>query len=289
MERASKKRRGLILDAAAILFGSIVFAAGFDIFLDPNNIAPGGVTGIAMIINSFAPVLPVGTLIILINLPLFALGWKSEGHGFLLKSVAGTVVSSVFIDLFSGRYIYTEDPLMSAIYGGVLMGLGLGVINARGATTGGTDIAGRLLLSRFPSLSFGRLLFIVDLVVITAAAIVYRHVSYALYAVISVYISTTVVDAVISGTDNARVAYIITGKTQEVVSQIDARLGRGATLLKGEGTYTGEERSVIMCAVKRRQVAPLKELVKEIDSGSFLIITDAHEVLGDGFVSISKK
>ena len=254
-------------------------------FMSPNSIAPGGVTGISMIVNHLLPRLPVGGLIIVINLPLFVMGWRSEGRTFLLKSVAGTALSSVFIDLFSGRFSYTEDALMAAIYGGLLMGAGLGLVLSRGATTGGSDIAGRLLLNRFPYMSFGRVIFAVDLCVITLAAAVFRHISYALYSIISLYVSSIVIDGILYGSDPAKIAYIMTPRTREVVEAIGKQLSRGATLLNGEGAYTGRPQQVVLCAIKRRQIAALKELVINVDPDAFMIITEAHEVLGRGFRS----
>lgn len=273
----------VITDVLVIAFGSVLFAGAYNIFLDPNGIAPGGVTGIAMIIHFFLPILPVGVMIIIINLPLFLLGWRSEGRTFLIKSIFGTFLSSVFIDMFSGMYSYTDDPLLSAIYGGILMGAGLGIILTRGATTGGTDIAGRLLINKFPYMSFGRLIFIVDMVIISIAALSFRHVSYALYAVITLYVSSAVIDGILYGLNTAKVAIIISNIPDKIVCEIDAKLSRGATYLNGEGVYSGEERKVILCAIKPRQIAELKEIVKLVDPQSFLIITEAKEVLGDGF------
>ena len=275
--------RSHIADAAAIVVGSIMFAVAYDVFLEPNSIAPGGVSGVAMVVNHVFPAAPTGILIIAINLPLFLLGRKVEGRAFLIKSVCGTVVSSVAIDLLKGRWTYTDDPIMAALFGGVIMGAGLGIIMLRGATTGGSDIAGRLLALKFPSLSVGRLMFIVDTGVILLAAVVFGHINYALYAIVALYVSTAVLDTIIYGADSARVAYIITPKVEEVVRAIDRELDRGATLLHGEGSHSHRPVEVILCAIRRSQIGGLKRICREIDPASFVIITETHEVLGDGF------
>ena len=284
MQKPKILRTG-VLDFVVIALGSALYALAFDIFLDPNDIAPGGASGLAMVVNRQLPFLPVGTLVLIINAPLFLMGWRIEGKSFLIKSLWGTVISSVLIDVFHGLYEYTDDPLMASISGGVLLGAGLGIVFTRGATTGGSDIAARLLTYKFPGLSVGRLLLVVDTTIIALAALSFGHITYALYAVAALYISTLVIDGILYGADSARVAYIITQQTREVVEAIDRELDRGATLLHGEGSYSGAEMNVILCAIKRRQIADLKKLVREIDPKSFLIIMDAHEVLGDGFRS----
>ncbi len=277
------KAKDIALDLLAIVLGSIAFALAYDIFLEPNSIAPGGVSGLAMVIESVFPYLSIGALIVLLNAPLFLLGWKVEGRFFLIKSLIGTLLSSLFIDLLAGRWEYTDDPIMAALFGGVLLGAGLGVILVRGATTGGSDIAAKLLVLKFPSLSVGRLMLVVDTCVILLAAAVFGHINYALYALVSLYVSTVVIDGIVYGTDSAQVAYIITSKTDEIVSAIDTQLDRGATLLQGEGSYTHRPMQVILCAIHRRQIGDLKRICREIDPASFVIITETHEVLGDGF------
>lgn len=277
--------RTTVLDFVVITIGSAIYALAFDIFLDPNNIAPGGASGLAMVLNRYIPFLPIGTMVIIINAPLFLMGLRTEGRGFLIKSLYGTLISSILIDLLSGIYRYTDDPLLAALFGGVLMGSGLGLVFARGATTGGSDIAARLLTHKFPGLSVGRLMLAVDAVIVGLAALTFKHINFALYALITVYISSIVIDTILSGSDSARVAYVITKHTAEMVKAIDRELDRGATLINGEGSYTGEPMKIVLCAIKRRQIADLKKVAREIDPRSFVIIMDAHEVVGDGFRS----
>lgn len=275
--------RARMLDAVIIIAGCVIYAFGLVIFLEPNNIAPGGVSGIALIINYAFPSVSIGGLIIILNIPLFLAGWKFEGKPFLIKSVFGTVISSILIDLFSGFYNYTDDPLLSAIYGGLLIGVGLGLVFTRGATTGGSDIIGRLLKVKFPYLSMGRLVLFADVIVVTIAAIVFGHFNYALYALIALSICSVVLDKILYGVDTAKVAYIITSRPEEVFRRIDSELERGATYLNGEGAYSGKPTKVILTAIRLQQIAELKHIVRDVDPSSFVIISDAQEVLGDGF------
>lgn len=281
--------RTTVLDFIIIAIGAAIYALAFDIFLDPNSISPGGASGLAMVINRLVPVLPVGTLMLIINTPLFLMGLKVEGKGFLIKSLWGTVVSSVLIDLFANGYQYTEDPLMAALAGGVMSGAGLGLVFLRGATTGGSDIAAKLLTYKFPGLGVGRLMLAVDVCVVALGVIVFGRITYALYAGVVIFLTSNVIDGILDGTESARVAYIITKSVDAVVDAIDRELDRGATLLHGEGSYTHTPTNVILCAIKRRQIADLKKVVREVDPSSFVIIMDAHEVLGDGFRSHTKQ
>ncbi len=272
-----------LLDAAFIVSGSALYAAAFNIFLDPNNIAPGGLTGLSMVISRWAPILPVGVLIIALNVPLFLGSLRLAGKDFLLKSLAGMLVSSVFIDLFAFLPHYTSDRLLAALYGGVIMGAGLGLIMLRGATTGGSEIAGKLLKFLFPHVPIGRMVMAVDLLIIALAAAVFRDINAALYAAISLYVCTIVLDGIVYGLNYARVVYIISSEHAAITSAISENIGRGATLLHGEGAM-GDAKKVILCAIKPPQIAKLKELVREIDEGAFVIVTEAHEVLGEGFL-----
>ncbi len=271
------------IDILVIAIGSFIYAISVVVFLDPNKVAPGGVTGIAMVLNYAFPFLPLGVLIIVINIPLFFAGAKVEGKPFLIKSILGTGFVSVFIDLLDGFYTYTDDQILATLYGGILMGLGLGIIFTRGATTGGSDIVSRLLKRKVPHLSMGRLMLLLDLFVIALAAAVFGHISYALYAIVSIYISSIVIDKVLYGFDMDKVAFIVTKSPDSVIKDIDEQLERGATILHAEGAYSGNKTNVIMCAIKVRQIALFKQIIKNADPESFVIISDAREVLGDGF------
>lgn len=267
-----------------IILASAVYAVGFNWCYVPNGIAFGGLTGAAQIINAILPWAPIGTVVIVLNIPLFLLGWKLLGGHLLVSSLFAMAVSSVFIDVLDSLYRFpTMDPLLACVYGGVLIGASLGVIFQQGATTGGTDLIARLLKLPLPWLPVGKLLMIVDLIVIVAVALAFRSLDSALYGVISLYISTLVMDGVLYGMDNARVAYIISSRPEEITAAIMQDMDRGVTILKGQGAWSGEEKQVLLVAFKQRQIVHLKRTVRELDPGAFLIVCEAHEVLGDGF------
>ena len=261
-----------------------VFALAFCWYYVPNHIAFGGITGLAQMINAALPLAPIGILVILMNIPLFLLGWKFIGIGILISSLYAMGVSSLLVDGLDLLFDFSPtDPILATIFGGLLMGLSLGIIFRQGATTGGTDLAARLLKLKLAWLPMGRLLLISDLCVIVAVALVFRSLNSALYGLVSLYISTIVMDGVLYGLDNAKVAYIISDHYDEICVAIDRELERGVTLLQGRGGYTGDEKQVILCAFKQREIVTLRRVVNEIDPGAFLIVCNAHEVLGDGF------
>ncbi len=278
------KAKQLLLSYVMITLASALYALGFDWCYAPNEIGFGGITGLAQVINAAVPLLSIGLLVILLNIPLFFLGWRLLGGHLLLSSLYAMFISSVFVDLIAAAIPFAPmDPMLAAIFGGILVGLSLGLIFLQGATTGGTDLAARLLKLRLAWLPMGKLLMGVDLVVIAAAAVAFRNLSSALYGVVSLYISTVVMDMVLYGMDSAKVAYIISSCPDEISAAIFQELERGVTILHGEGAYSGQEKQVLLCAFKQRQIVPLKRLVKERDPNAFLIVCDAHEVLGDGF------
>ena len=281
--------RSYVLPYLWITIASAVYAVGFCWCYQPNDIAFGGITGVAQIINAVFPVIPIGIIVILLNVPLFFLGWRLLGGHLLVSSLYAMAVSSVFLDLINAYWVFEPmEPLLATIFGGVLLGLSLGVIFQQGATTGGTDLIARLLKLKLNWLPMGRLLLIADLVVIVAVAVAFRNIYSALYGLVALYISTLVMDEVLYGLDNAKVAYIITNYPREIIQGIDRELERGVTILHGEGAYTGDQKQVLMCAFKQRQIVALKRTVKEIDPMAFLIVCEAHEVLGDGFREYKK-
>lgn len=288
-----KKRRfgiQVLYDYIWLTAGSAVYAFGFNCFFVPNDIAYGGVTGIAMILNAIFGVPPVGVLIILLNVPLFLVSWRLLGGRFLVRSLFAMLVSSVMIDGLAAVYTFpVMEPLLACIYGGVLLGVALGVIFLKDATTGGTDIAARLLKLKFAYLPMGRLILFLDLFIIAAAALVFRNVNSALYGIIALYISAIVMDFVFYGLDYAKVAYIISDRHKQIADAIQSDLDRGVTLLHGEGAYSGETKRVILCAFKKQQIVDLKNLVKATDPDAFMIVCEAHEVLGFGFGSYDKQ
>lgn len=268
-----------------IVFGSAVFSLGFDIFLEPSGISCGGVSGIAMLIvyGTQSEVLTVGILSAVINIPLFFFGYHKIGKQFFFGSMLGMAVSSVCFDLFALLPAPTVEPLVAALFGGVMSGAGLGIVFIAGASTGGVDIVARLLKLRFRNFPIGKILLCMDLCTAVATGIVYGEFDHTLYSAITLFLSSTVLDKVVYGLDYSKVALIISDKHEEIAVAIDSQLDRGVTLLRGRGFYRRADKDILLSAVKRKQLAQLKELVMSIDPNAFLILQDAHQVLGDGF------
>ena len=281
-------RRG-VRAVLLITLASLFYAVSFVWCFDPNGIAFGGITGLAQIINRLFPAIPVGITVIVLNIPLFLLGWKLIGGKLLVSSLYAMFISSVFIDLITPLYDWQPmDPLLACIFGGLLMGGSLGIVFLQGATTGGTDLAARLLKLKFKWLPMGKLLMGVDLAVIILVALFFQNLNTALYGLVALYISTLAMDGILYGLDNAKVAYIISDQNQAIADAIVHDLDRGVTILHGRGAYTGAEKQVLMCAFKQREIAAIKAAVKDIDPDAFLIVCNAHEVLGDGFREYKK-
>ena len=272
----------------ATLAGSGIFSAGFAFFLLPNDMSPGGISGLALVIVELLGFGSVGTLSVLINLPLFALGGMKIGKRFFFGSLLGMLSSSLMIDGFAALGLPAVEPLMGVIYGGVACGMGLGMVFVSGTSTGGSDILVRLLQLKYRNVPIGQISMYFDAVVVLLTGLVFRDVNKALYTGITVYVCGQVVDAVVYRFDYSKVALIITREHEAVAHAIGLRLDRGATYLNGEGSYSGEPKKVILTAVKRQQIAELKELVMELDPSAFVIVQEAHQVLGDGFSRYSK-
>ena len=272
-----------------ITLGALIYALAFDAFVAPNRFAMGGLTGLAQIINALVPALPVGVLSFLMNVPLFLAGWKLIGGHLLVSSLYAMAVSSLAIDGISLVYVFPAmDPILAALYGGVVMGVGLGLVFSQGATTGGTDIIGKLLKLKFSWLPIGKLILVPDMVVVALVAVVFGTVDAALYGLIKTFVCSRLMDTVLYGLDTARVAYIITDRWQEV-SRALLEMRRGVTLLQGQGAYTGAEKHVLLVAFKQREIVQVKRLLREIDPAAFLIVCDAHEVFGEGFGDYQKE
>ena len=283
----NKKIKAITIKYLMIIVGSALFAAGFQFFLYPNSIIVGGVSGIAMIINLLTK-LPVGLLTIVLNIPLFIIAWRYFGTDFIVGSLVGMLLSSVFVDLFARLSISpTNDMLLACIIGGAVKGLGLGIVYYAGATTGGTDIIAKFIRLRFPYLNFGTVVLITDCFIIVAFAAIFNKVESAMYAVITMFVVSKVVDLVLYGIDNSSVCYIISEKSDQLVTDITDRLHRGVTILEGEGAYSHQNKQVLLCVVKRTQIADIRKMIKSIDENAFFIITDAKNVFGKGFGDIA--
>ena len=272
-----------------ITLGAVIYALAFDWFVAPNQIAMGGVTGLAQIVNALVPVLPVGVLSILVNVPLFLAGWRLLGGRLLVSSLYAMAVSSLAIDVIAWMHIFPPmDPILATLYGGAGRGGGLGLVFSQGATTGGTDIIGKLLKLKLPWLPIGKLVMIPDMVVVILAAVVFGTVNAALYGLIQMYLLSKVMDMILYGWDTSRVAYIITDRWEETVQGL-LDMNRGVTLLQGKGAYTGAEKQVLLVAFRQREIVPIKRMLREIDPKAFFIVCDAHEILGEGFGDYQKE
>lgn len=271
-----------------ILLGCALFGLGFNMFMVPHNMNAGGLSGLSMILVHLLDFGTVGTVTMLINIPLFALGGRTLGKQFLLLSLLGMVASSLAIDLLQFLPVPEVDPLVAALYGGVLCGLGLGTVFITGATTGGSDIIVRLLKRKWPNTAIGTINTCFDLTVVALTGIAFGDMSKALYCGIAVFVMGKVIDAVVYRFDYSKVVLIVSKNYVGVAKKISEELGRGATFLHGEGSYSGESTKVVLTAVKRQQLAELKKLVVDVDPRAFIIVQEAHQVLGDGFSRYSK-
>ncbi len=279
------KRIGLIRNLLLVTIGGVIFALGFDLFLEPAGFTCGGVSGIAMLIVYAVDCkwLTVGILSALINIPLFFFGYRQIGKYFFFGSMVGMAVTSVCFDLFALLPIPQVEPLVACIFGGVMIGTGLGIVFIGGASTGGVDIVARLLKLKFRNFPIGKLLLAMDLCTAVATGIVYGEFNNTLYSAVTLFLSSIVLDKVVYGLDYAKVALIVSDRYEEIAKAIDEQLDRGVTLLRGQGYYMRSDKYVLLSAVKRKQLAQLKELVMTIDPCAFVILQDAHQVLGDGF------
>ncbi|QSZ27647.1 YitT family protein [Aceticella autotrophica] len=278
------KVKKIIYDFVWITIGTLLLTLSLDLFLAPNRIAPGGISGLAIVLQHLFG-WPVGAVILLINIPLFIISIKILGTGFGAKTLYSTMLLGVSVDVFSFLKPLTHDPMLAAVYGGIIMGLGLGIVFKYGATTGGTDMAAMTIHKYVPFLSVGRILLIIDFIIIVLAGIVFTP-ELALYALATEFLGIKVIDIVQEGTDYERIAIIISDKYEDISKSILYDMNRGVTELKGVGAYSKKDKNVLLCVVTRNEVTNLRELVKKADPAAFVILTTAHEVMGEGFRDI---
>ena len=281
MKQASMRKT--LTDVALIVLGGALYALGFDLFFRPNQITGGGLSGLALLVSELTGFQALGTFVLVCNIPLFLVGWKRLGRRFFLGSLLGMVTSSVLIDVFALLPGVKTEPLLAGLYGGALIGLGLGLVFLRGASTGGTDILARLVKQRLRRAPIGKIMLAFDCTIVALTGVVFDDINKALYSAVALFVMSTVMDTVIYGRNDSGVALIISDHPEEVAAAIDQKLDRGATLLPATGAYTGQPRTVILCAVKSAQVGPLQAVVTEVDPEAFMILQKAHQVLGTGF------
>ena len=284
MKKKAFKER--LLDYILITVGSLIFAVGISLFLDPNDLAPGGVSGIAIIINHFWQPVNVGIIIVILNVPIMIIGVIKFGFRFLFSSIYAVAVSSAAMEIL-GRTVgaVTDDKLLAAVAGGALQAIGIGIVFRAGATTGGTDIIVRVLRLKFRYLKTGTLFLFIDGIIITVSGIVFRDLNIALYAALSLTVYMAVFNAVLYGGDGARLVYIISLSKEKIAARIMKELDAGATVLEGKGAYTGQQKEVLMIVLRMRSLPEARDIVREEDKNAFMIVSRATSVFGEGFKS----
>lgn len=284
-----------------ITVGCLVMTAAFNLFLIPFKLAPGGVSGLATVVHYLSGNrVPVGMLMLAMNIPLFLLSYRNKGRTFFVRSIYGAFMLSAMIDFTAP---FTEplvnelvvrfdssmaipDLMLNGLIGGMIMGVGLGIVLKEDATTGGTDLAAAILKKIFPGLSIGQLLLVLDAAVILAAALAFRSLKLGLYAAVSMYVCTKSMDAYLEGVNFAKSLMIISDRAEQIAARLMNDLERGVTGLHGIGMYSGSEKTILLCVVKRDEIQDVKEIVSEIDPRAFVLLSDVREVMGEGFIPI---
>lgn len=272
-----------LLDILLTLLGTFMFAVSIHFFTSPNMIAPGGVAGISTIISKLTG-FKIGTINIIINIPIMILGFCFLGKQFMIKTIVSLISFTIFVDYVLADFpVYTNDTLVAAIFGGVLLGAGIGIILSRGSSSGGMDIINKLIAKRMPHLKFGRIVFATDFVIVSASAIAFKSIEPALYALILLYIAAGALDAVLYGFNICKCMYIISDKSDIISQRIMSEMNRGATIFESYGAYTKEKRPTIMVAVRQNEYYKLKKIIKSTDPSAFIIVSPANEIVGSGF------
>lgn len=282
---AKNKASEIVKDFAAYIVGSALLAISIDMFTAPNHIAPGGLSGICTMIN-YLTKLPIGVMTLLLNIPVFIWAFVEIDFSSVAKSFVAMIISSVAIDVFSWFVVpYNGSVMLACIFGGVLQGIALALIFMRSATTGGTDLIAQLLSRHVRFLPIGKLILCVDGLVVIASAFVYHSIENAMYAIITIFVCSKLIDVILYGTDigTGKVLFIISSKSHEIADEILSDVDRGVTILESRGAYSGKEGEVLLCAVRRFEVAQVKDIVHTIDHNAFLIVGEAGEITGEGF------
>lgn len=267
---------------AAVAVGCFIMALSYNLFFVPHKIAPGGFSGLATVLHYFLHV-PIGTTNFLMCVPLFFYQYKTMGLKSVLTTVYGTFVFSLFVDLTSNMAPFTSDMLLAALFGGIVAGIGLGIVIRCKGSTGGTDLLALMVYNKFPVISVGTWLLGIDFMVIAIAGFAFRDIEVALYSIIAIYTTMKLIDLITEGLDHSKAFYIFSKQHEQIKQEIYEKLDRGTTLLRSKGGYTLEDQDILFCVVSRIQVSLLKEIVRSVDPKAFMIVTDANEVLGEGF------
>ena len=277
------KIKGALKDVLWYIIGGLIYSSAVTMFVSGNEISPGGLTGISTALN-FLTGFPSGVLLFILNIPILIIGFLKFGGFFIIKTAVATVILSASLTITDFLLpVFQIDKILAAVFGGILMGFGLSLIMRRGATTGGVDIIAKLINRKFRHLTVGRLILMMDAVVIAVAVLAYRNIESALYSVISMYASSRVMDIMLYGADKGKMIYIVTDKPTEICREIGEKLRRGVTVLKATGGYTGKERIMLLCTVRRHEVASVYAIIESSDPKAFITVSDAGEIIGEGF------
>ena len=280
-----KRFREMILDFAVIILGSALFAAAVSFILEPAEITPGGLTGLAVILHDSLN-FPTGATLFILNIPLVMLGFGAFGGDFIFKTAFSVGLTSLFLDLFEKMTNpFSFDMIIAAIFGGLLLGLGLGLVMLRGATTGGIDIAVKLLGAKYKKIPMGRFFLIIDSVIVVIAALVYSNIETALYSIIAIFLSSHIIDLLLYGKDSGRIFFIITEKEALIREALLSAANRGVTLIKAEGGYTGKDKTILICAARVGEIKRIRKMIFEKDKKAFFFIANVSEINGEGFDS----
>lgn len=284
------KIKNLCLDLIYDVAGSVLYAVGIVCFVNSANLAPGGMSGVAILFN-YLWQFPIGLTSIVLNLPLLVLSWMFLGRSLTLKTIKSLIISSVMVDAVVAPFVpvYAGDRMIGAVFGGIIMGAGLAIIFLRGSTTGGTDIISFLVRKWKPHMSIGRLMMMVDCVIIAISIVVFGNMESGLFGLVSLFCCTKVIDSIIYGFDRGSMVTVVSDKNREIAAQIMQELDRGVTLLKGQGAYTNKDREVLICAVRKQQFARVRAIIYEKDPQAFVIVSEVSEILGEGFKTVKQE
>lgn len=279
-----KKLKERVISYLIITVASFIYGIAISLFLDPNDLAPGGVTGIAILVNRLIPI-ETGTLILLINVPILLFGLWKFGIRFIISTIYCTVMTSVFTNLFAVFEPVSREPLLAGLVGGGLTALALGLVFKAGSTTGGTDVIVKYLRKKMPHLRTGIIFMVMDIAIISCSVIVFGDFDKAVYAGISAIVTSYGLDFVLYGRDGAKLLYIISDHSETITKRILKELDIGVTFVQGYGAYSGKEKRVILCAIRKQLAPKAEQIVREVDSDAFMIVTSANEIYGEGYKS----
>jgi uncharacterized membrane-anchored protein YitT (DUF2179 family) len=275
----------MFINLIGIVLGSFIYACGISLFLDPNNLAPGGASGLAIIFNRITG-LETGTLYFIINVPIMLLGLWKYGVRFIATTFFSILINSYFTNMLAGAGALTSDPLIATMAGSVLVGVGVAIVFKSRATTGGTDIIVKVLHDKYKHIKTGVIFLLTDIVIVAFSGFVFKDINIIMYALISVFVQGKVLDMVLYGGDEAKLFYIISDKPQAISERILKEIDITATFLQGKGAYTGKEKQVILCVARKQQGPAIEEIVKSEDKDAFMIISSANEIYGEGYKNI---